>query len=91
MNCIYVTNGYSVNVVDIQKLPGCTADDYCGDIRTCLNCLARVYCHFNGGNVIAIEHLIDIIKNTITDRAKVNGATVRKLNENWNTNLNICY
>ena len=56
VNCIYVTNGYSVNVVDIEQLSGGTAYDYCGDIRTCLNCLARVYCHLNGGAVIAIEH-----------------------------------
>ena len=92
VNCIYVTNGTSVHVIDIDQLPGGTAVDYCDHITTCINRLARVYCHYNGGDVQIIEHdIVSRISNTITDRATVNQATIKMLNDRWSIDLNICY
>ena len=34
VNCIYVTNGTSVHVVDIEQHAVGTAHDYCGHIKT---------------------------------------------------------
>ena len=70
----------SVSCLHLINLPGCTAEDYSLHISQTVDSITDVYCKFysvdfDGTRKIIIEH----IKNTITDRATVNHATISLL------------
>ena len=53
-----------------------------------INRVAHVYVTVNGGNNEQIEaKMVDNIKNTLTDRATVNHATDKHLENTWNKDL----
>ena len=89
INCIHLNTETESEIVDIHELSGGTADDYHEHITSSIDTLAHVYADFHHENFqYCRSTIINNISNTMSDRATVNQATVRKVNETWNKNLN---
>ena len=74
-----------------DRLVGGTAEDYhyVTQIAASTDNLASVHSDFNKSDFQEIRSkIISNIANTLTDRAKVNHATVQRLEENWGKSLN---
>ena len=89
VNAVHVTSESECDVISVEELAGGTADDYYEQITTAVDNLADTYADFHEDHFPDCRsQMIRNITNTMTDRATVNQATVRKVNESWNKSLN---
>lgn len=73
----------------VDELAGGTAQDYHDHICDTVDRLATVYVHFNGGEYATCrQEIIANISNSLTDRCAANHATIKLLNETWDSSLN---
>ena len=88
MNSIHATSKDKCNILDSDQLPGGTAEDYELNITNTIDHIADVYCtvHKYDYNDCKCK-VISYIKNTMTDRAAVNHATISRLEQAWGTNF----
>ena len=72
---------------------GGTAFDYADHIETTIQHLAKVYCVINTHDIYdnVFSKMCDNIRNTMTDRAPVNPATVNELNYRWGNKIQVLY
>ena len=65
---------------------GETAIDYFNHITQTVNHMADIYSRIKGLNKLEVEtKMVKNVSSTITDRARVNQATIRLLNVQWGT------
>ena len=89
VNTINVHKGKSQFILAMDELPGGLSDDYGNHIITTIKYLADIYSSYHGLSKGHVEEtMISHVHNTMTDRAAVNQATIRKLNKTWNSNIN---
>ena len=70
-------------IIAIDELAGGTADDYSEHVCGAVDHLATTYAHFHGNDFpFCRSTIISNISNTMTDRAVVYHAAIRKVNEN---------
>ena len=83
-----VTSKDKCNILDIDQSPGGTVEDYERHITNTIDRIADVYCavHKYDYNDCKCK-VISNIKNTMTDRAAVNHATISRLEQasQWRT------
>ena len=72
---------------------GGTAFDYADHIEETIQHLAKVYCVLNPHEIYdnVFSKMCDNIRNTMTDRAPVNNATVNQLNHRWDNKTQVLY
>jgi hypothetical protein len=88
VNEIHLTSADAPCVVAVNLLPGGTSEDYWQHIASTVDCLAETYASFHQANYHETRRVtITYTTNTMSDRANVNKATVRKLEEWWETNI----
>lgn len=88
INEIHIATQHRLLTASIDILPGGTADDYVQHIRECFDDVALSYSELKGLNK---DYVLGKIKanvlSTLTDRASVNHAAVRKLGEEMGKDL----
>ena len=71
---------------------GGTAIDYFNHITETVNHMADIYSKIKGLNKLEVEKtMVKNVSSAITNKAQVNQATIRLLNEKWGTQLNGFY
>ena len=89
VNSVHVTTPDRCHVLAVDELPGGTAADYEYHINESIDNIANVYCKFHGLDFCTVKESIrQSIKNTMTDRAAVNHATIVRLENSWGTVFN---
>ena len=89
VNEVHVTSQQDRHVISIDQLPGGLAEDYEVHITDSVKRVAEVYCAFHGVEFETCRcKMVDSIKNTSTDRANVNHATIVRLENTWGKSLN---
>jgi hypothetical protein len=73
----------------VDQLPGGTAEDYEMHIVESIDRVAEVYCAFYTTDFDSNRSkIISHIRNTMTDRAAINHATIVRLENTWRIHLN---
>ena len=89
VNSILVTSKETCLIVALDELPGGTSEDYENHITESIDFIAKIYSSFEEIDFQNCRNLlINGIANTMTDRATVNHATIRRLELAWNKSLN---
>ena len=89
VNSVHVTSQEECHVIDLDQLPGGTAEDYEMHIVESIDRVAEVYCAFYTTDFDSNRSkIISHIRNTMTDRAAVNHATIVCLENTWGIHLN---
>ena len=89
VNSIHVTSSDQCQLLALDQLPGGTAEDYSLHISQTVDSITDVYCKFYSVDFDETRKIIiDHIRNTMTDRATVNHATISRLESSWRTKFN---
>ena len=89
INSVHITTKEISHVLAIDQLPGGTAEDYELHINETIDSLTDVYCRYYCLDFEEIRtKILRKISNTMTDRAKVNHATIQRLELSWRKSLN---
>ena len=92
VNAINLHNSDTEFTIALDELAGGTSDDYCDHVCSTINYIAELYSKFNDQPMSEVHNtMIGHMKSTLTDRASVNHATVRKINKKWGKTLNVMY
>ncbi|XP_014674001.1 PREDICTED: uncharacterized protein LOC106814216 [Priapulus caudatus] len=89
INSIHFNTISECDLVAVDELPGGTAEDYHGHITASVDHLADTHSDYHQEEYQHCRStIISNISNTMNDRAVVNQATIRKVNESWGKTLN---
>ena len=89
VNEIHVTSKESCMIIALDHLAGGTAEDYETHIAEAIDNLAEIYSLYENCDYQDCRNkMINSFANTMTDRAAVNHAAVRRLEATWNVQFN---
>lgn len=88
INAIHIETPEQKFTLSIAALPGGKAVDYVCHISQTVDKMASIYSRYIDESEDGVKkRILSVITSTITDRCKVNSATVRELNRLWSTTL----
>jgi hypothetical protein len=88
INSVHITTVEKCLIVSIEQLPGGTAADYANHVISSVDHLAELYSKFHDLDYNAVRsQMVSNISCTMSDRAAVNHAAVRLINENFKKTL----